>query len=225
MDIDLILIGAAVAAVLLLAVFIAIVVRRSRSSKLRNEFGPEYDNAVRSTKSRTKGEADLVARKERARDYTIRPLTPTERDHFHAEWPRIESRFLDRPTTAVVEAEELIADVMRRCGYPIGNFEQRAGELSVDHPALAHEYRAAHEMLDKHKGGGSATEELRQALVRLRGVFEGLLGEPVRPVRRDLGLLADTEADDGGFGPAAERQHSDRGDTDVPIIREDERNR
>lgn len=187
------IIGAvAIGVVLLLAIGIALAVQRARSNRLRKSFGPEYDHVVRTSKSRARAEAELKERRERAREWTVVPLSASDRDHFQSEWQRIESRFLDRPTTAVIEAEEVVGEIMTRRGYPPGDFEARASELSVDHPDLIPDFRAAHDAAVRREGREVTTEDLRQAMVRLRRVFEGVLGESVHPRAAHQAARTDT---------------------------------
>ena len=188
------IIGAvAIGVVLLLAIGIAVAVQRARSNRLRKSFGPEYDHVVKTSKNRTRAEAELKERRERARAWTVVPLSASDRDHFQGEWQRIESRFLDRPTTAVIEAEEMVGEIMTRRGYPPGDFEARASELSVDHPDLIPDFRAAHGATVRRDGREVSTEDLRQAMVRLRKVFEGVVGESIRSrVSQPLAARTDT---------------------------------
>jgi hypothetical protein len=149
--------------------------RRARSAELRDKFGPEYRHAVETAGSRKRAEKDLLARANEVDKYDIRPLTAAERDRYRADWQRVEQRFVERPVAAVAEADELVADIMRVQGYPMGDFDKHAADLSVKHPRVVEHYRAGHHVI----GGADAkpsTEDLRQAMLHYRALFEELLG-------------------------------------------------
>jgi hypothetical protein len=173
------------AVVVIIAIAFAIGSRRSKTQQLREHFGTEYDRAVRETGSRTAAEDNLIARAEEAKTFDIRALTPAERERFVADWKKIEAQFVERPTTAVVEADELIASVMRTRGYPMADFDKYAELLSVKHPRVVEHYRAGHAIIDSHSRGAASTEDLRQAMLHYRALFEDLAGtttDVVRPV-------------------------------------------
>jgi hypothetical protein len=191
-------IAAAVVAVLVIIALIAAGVRRSRSAALRDHFGREYERTVETAGSRSRAENELVARAEEAKTFDIRPLSASERGRYRDEWRRIEARFVERPTTAVVEADELIADVMRTRGYPIADFEKHAALLSVKHPRVVEHYRAGHDVIDRHGRGAASTEDLRQAVLHYRALFEELVNDGAdveRPVvtARDRDIVRDEE--------------------------------
>jgi hypothetical protein len=148
--------------------------RRARTSALRDQYGREYERTVATTGSRTKAERELVARATEIEKYDIRPLTTMERDRYQREWTRIEHHFVTRPAAAVVEADELLADVMRVQGYPMGDFEKHAANLSVKHPRVVEHYRAGHRVMNAP--GSASTEDLRQTMLHYRSLFEELLG-------------------------------------------------
>jgi len=168
----------ALAAVAVLAAvgLIAASVRRSRTARLREHFGNEYDRLASEAGSRTRAEEALLARANEVKQLEIRPLTAAERDRYRSDWQKIEARFVDRPTTAVIEADELVADVMRARGYPIADFEKHAEHLSVKHPRVVEHYRAGHTAIDAHGRGAASTEDLRQAMLHYRVLFEELVG-------------------------------------------------
>jgi hypothetical protein len=149
--------------------------RRSRSEALRQKFGTEYEHAVKE-KGWKKGERDLVERTREVEQYPIRALNPGERDRFRRDWAKVEQHFIERPTTAVVEADELVAEIMRLEGYPMGDFEKHASLLSVKHPRVVHHYRAGHKVMSGAPGSAS-TEDLRQAMLHYRTLFDELIGE------------------------------------------------
>ena len=170
-------IAAAVVAALVVILLVARGVRRSRTVALRDKYGREYDRTVEATGSRTLAEEDLLARAQQASELEIRPLTAADRTRYREEWRKIETRFVDRPTTAVVEADELIRDVLRRRGYPLADFEEHAKLISVRHPKLVEHYRAGHDVIDRQEGGAPSTEELRQAMLHYRALFDELVHE------------------------------------------------
>ena len=164
--------------------------RRSRTAELREKFGPEYDHVV-GERGRSKAEQELLARAESASTFDIKPLSAADREHYRIEWAKIETRFVERPTTAVVEAEELISVIMRAQGYPIGDFEKHEAHLSVNHPRVVEHYRAGHAAIDSDKDGRSTTEELRQAMLHFRSLIHELVGRGADvvtnvPVEREL---------------------------------------
>lgn len=168
-------IAVGVAALLFVVLLLSRGARRSRSAVLREQYGSEYDHAVKNAKNRKHAENDLIARRQEVERYDIRPLTAAEREQYRGEWKRLEMRFLDRPTTAVAEADELVADLMRVQGYPAGDFEKHAAQVSVKHPKVVEHYRAGHEVMGGAPGSAS-TEDLRQALLHYRALFDELTG-------------------------------------------------
>jgi len=165
----------AIGAVVILAIIalIAAGLRRSRTESLRQHFGREYDRAVKTTGSRTAAEEALIARAQEARSFEIRELTAAERDDYAISWKKIETHFIERPAMAVAEADELIRDAMRTRGYPIADFEKYAALLSVKHPRLVEHYRAGHRAIEAR---AVSTEDLRQAMLHYRALFEDLIG-------------------------------------------------
>jgi hypothetical protein len=180
---------AGLAVVVVIGIVLWAVARRSRTDKLREHFGSEYDRAVEKTGSRTAAEEGLIARAEEAKSFDIRPLTAAERERFAADWKKIEAHFVERPTTAVVEADELVELVMRTRGYPMADFQKHAELLSVKHPRVVEHYRAGHAIIETHGRGTASTEDLRQAMLHYRALFEDLIGattdiaQPVVPAR------------------------------------------
>lgn len=179
-------IGLAGVALLIVVALVARSSRRAQSERLREKFGSEYDHVVHETGSRKRAEQELVSRAEEVDKFNIRPLNAGERDRYRGEWVRIEQRFLERPTTAVAEADELIADIMRIQGYPMGDFDRHAAHLSVKHPRVVDHYRAGHKLIAGTPGSAS-TEDLRQAMLHYRALFDELVGAADRTdVARDL---------------------------------------
>ena len=168
--------GLAALALIVIVALIARGARRSRTESLREKFGNEYDHAVSEVGNRKRAERELVARAQEVEKYDIRALDAAERSRYRSEWLRVEQHFLERPTAAVVEADELVADIMRVQGYPIGDFEKHAAHLSVKHPRVVEHYRAGHRVIDGTPGSAS-TEDLRQAMLHYRALFDQLLGD------------------------------------------------
>lgn len=154
--------------------------RQRDSRRLRERFGPEYERTVQSARDRIAAEKELRARQERVDALDIRPLEVTQRDTFTERWREIQAMFVDDPGNAVDQADSLIGEVMRARGYPVGDFDQRAADISVNHPQVVDHYRTAHSIAVKRRSGEGATEELRQAFVHYRALFADLLetGEP-----------------------------------------------
>ena len=155
----------------------ALLVPRMRSRRLQQRFGPEYDRTVESTGDRQAAERDLQERAERRRELDIRPLDPQARDRYAQRWRQAQEHFVDAPDQAVGEADALVQEVMRERGYPTGDFEQQARDVSVDHGGVVHEYHAAHELSQLSARGQASTEQLREAMVHYRALFAELLDE------------------------------------------------
>ena len=153
------------------------IARRRRSEHLRRRFGPEYERAVLGQGDRARGEAVLDAREKRVERLHIRALGMADRDRFARAWDAVQARFVDDPGSAVTGADRLVAEAMRKRGYPVSeaDFEQRVEYISVDHPNLVENYRAAGEIARDHERGDPTTEELRRAMVCYRALFEDLL--------------------------------------------------
>ena len=153
-------------------------VRKRRTTSLRAQFGdPEYARALEATGSRRHAEAGLDARKERVESFHIRPLASADQARFAESWRKVQARFVDSPGGAVTEADQLLGDLMSTRGYPVSDFEQRAADISVDHPSVLAHYRAAHEIALGQAQGKATTEDLRQAMIHYRTLFEELVGE------------------------------------------------
>ena len=161
--------------VVVIAVGVFLYVRRRRSENLRKQFGPEYKRTIDQYGNQRKAEAALAAREERVRKLDIRGLTADEQNQFLNNWKRTQARFVDEPSRSVSEADSLVKELMHTRGYPVGDFEQRAADVSVDHPHVVTNYRAARETAERNKSGKATTEDLRQAMVHYRSLFEELL--------------------------------------------------
>jgi hypothetical protein len=149
--------------------------KRQRSS-LQTKFGPEYDRAVTESDSRRQAEKDLLERQKRHEALNLTELEPATRERHMESWRQTQSRFVDAPAEAVRDADRLVGQVMTDRGYPMDNFEQRAADISVDHPDIVENYRAAHGISLASDHGQATTEDLRQAMVHYRSLFESLLG-------------------------------------------------
>ena len=164
-------------AVVLLAVAVGFISQRQQQSKrLRQRFGAEYDRAVTEF-GRNKAEAELKAREKRVEKFTIIPLASADAARFTQAWTALQGRFIDNPKGVVVEADHLVRELMLKRGYPMGDFERRAADISVDYPAVVENYRAAQAIAVRDERGEADTEELRKAVVHYRTLFDELLGE------------------------------------------------
>ncbi|MGH8137704.1 MAG: hypothetical protein ACREVV_05850 [Steroidobacteraceae bacterium] len=149
--------------------------RRAQSRRLHQRFGPEYERVVDEHGDRTKAESELRAREKRVERLTIVPLAPADAARFSQAWGVLQSRFVDNPKGVVTEADRLVRDLMVKRGYPMGDFERRAADISVDHPALVETYRSAQAIAVRDQRGDAGTEELRKAVVYYRTLFDELL--------------------------------------------------
>jgi hypothetical protein len=167
--------------ILLVAAGIAVwaFTRKRRTERLQAQFGSaEYNRTIRAGGSRRQAEASLDKRSERVDNLNIRPLAPGDRARFVESWARVQARFVDGPGGAVTEADQLFNDVMSTRGYPMSDFEQRAADISVDHPLVLDNYRAAHQGALRQTRGEASTEDLRKAMIHYRTLFEELVREP-----------------------------------------------
>ena len=170
----------AAAAILIVIVLIWLYARkrRNRTAGLRRKFGPEYDRAVKVHGSERSAEAKLEDREKRVEKLSIRDLDPMERERFTKQWESIQSRFIDSPKGAVTEADDLVSSLMKARGYPVSDFDQRAADISVDHPRVMENYRSAHEIALRVGKDEGTTEELRTAIIHYRFLFEELAQAP-----------------------------------------------
>lgn len=175
-----------VVAVVVLALVAWFALQQVRRRKLRERFGPEYDRAVREADDRRAVERDLLEREKRHAQLDIRPLDEAARERYAQTWARIQADFVDDPGGAVAEADRQVTVVMAERGYPTEGYEQQVEDLSVQHASTLEHYRVAHEVMDRHTDGQASTEDLREAMVHYRALFEDLLDSTV-----------DTQADAG----------------------------
>ncbi|MGE5595867.1 MAG: hypothetical protein ACM3S1_07515 [Hyphomicrobiales bacterium] len=169
-----------VAAVIIVAIALIawalISARRRRSDRLQSRFGPEYDQTVSDLGDKKRAEEQLRAREKRVEKLNIKPLSAGNREKYSAKWQRTQSMFVDDPKGAITDADRLIAEVMELEGYPVGDFERRTEDISVDHPQVVSNYREAHGISLKNDENRATTEELRQAMVNYRALFDDLVG-------------------------------------------------
>ena len=171
-----------VAALIIIGGAAASALRARRSRELQGRFGPEYDRVAADAPSKRQAEAELEARAERHDEFDLHPLDARDRDTFRARWQDVQAKFVDDPDGAVQDADDLIQEVMRQRGYPVDDFDTRAADLSVDHPDVVENYRAAHGIAVARERGKAGTDELRRAIQHYRALFDALLeqSEPVR---------------------------------------------
>jgi hypothetical protein len=146
------------------------------TADLRKKFGPEYDRAVLTHGS--KAEDKLADREKRIEKLNIRDLDPMGRERYSKQWQSVQSRFVDSPKGAVAEADDLVSSVMTARGYPVADFDQRAADISVDHPRVVQNYRSAHEIALRAGRDAATTEDLRTAMIHYRSLFEELVHVP-----------------------------------------------
>ncbi len=175
MDPKLIIPAVAVVVLLVAAAVLYIRQRRKTSAKLRDRFGPEYQWAVKQQGSERKAEAQLTDRETRVEMLKIRDLDLIERERYSSEWQAVQSRFVDYPKGAVTEADELVCSLMQTRGYPVADFDQRAADISVDHPLVVENYRSAHKIALRLGRGEASTEDLRTAMIHYRSLFDDLV--------------------------------------------------
>jgi len=168
------IIGVVVAIVVVVAL-VWLVWTQLRRRQLRDRFGPEYSKAVEDEGGRRAAERELLQREKRHSEYDIKPLDPAERERYGKQWVLIQEQFVDHPGSAVAEADRLVTIVMGECGYPTEGYQQQASDLSVRHASTLDHYRTAHDIKDRHEESRASTEELREAMVHYRSLFQDLL--------------------------------------------------
>jgi hypothetical protein len=184
---------AIVAVVVLIALAVYVIHRGKQSSRLRARFGPEYDHAVEAHDSRARAEAELRRREDRVSRLTIVPLTPADAARFSTAWTALQADFVDHPRDVVDKADALVRELLARRGYPVADFEHRAADISVYHAAVITNYRAAQDIRARNLRGAVQTEDLRQAVVHYRALFDELLEvREQRPAVRPLQSIRPT---------------------------------
>lgn len=161
----------------LVAIVVWLWIRNRRTADLKSRFGPEYERLVDDVGDERKAGKVLAEREKRVASYDIRPLTPETRSSFTERWNRIQADFVDSPGSAVNHADDLLGEIMSARGYPLQDFDQRAEDLSVDHPRVVQNYRTAHDIADRHGRGDASTEDLRKAMIHYRALFDDLVDE------------------------------------------------
>jgi hypothetical protein len=160
--------------------------RHNQSHRLEQRFGSEYHRMIDQAGDRAKAEAELRSREKRVEKLNIVPLAPAEAQRFHLAWQDLQARFVDSPQGALADADRLVRELMLQRGYPMGDFERRAADISVDHPQVVSNYRAAHEVAMRSRDGQTDTEDLRKGVMHYRALFSELLEvaqEPPRDMR------------------------------------------
>ena len=165
-------------AVILAAAVGWLVYSKQQSKRLEQRFGPEYDAAVKRLGSKSKAEAELKRREKRVSSFEIVPLAPAEVTRFAQAWARLQGSFVDDPKGVLLEADRLVRELLLKRGYPVADFELRAADISVDHPIVVNNYRAAQRIVSLDQRGEASTEDLRKAVVHFRALFDDLLGTP-----------------------------------------------
>ena len=166
----------AVVVIAIVVIALVMVMRKRRHEHLREQFGPEYDRAV--VEHGNKADAVLADREKRVNSFSLRHLSEADRKTYTAEWEAVQRHFVDDPAMAVSEADSLVNRVMTSRGYPMGDFDQRAADISVSHPIVVQNYRSARDIAVRHSSGQASTEDLRQAMVHYRTLFADLLELP-----------------------------------------------
>ena len=167
-----------IAAAALLIVFGILIFRQRTSKHLKQQFGPEYDRAVALHGDARRAEAVLITREKRVEKFALRPLPPSDRQRYAEDWAAIQRRFVDDPSNAVNQADSLVNTVMFARGYPLGEAEERAADISVNYSSLVENYRAARAVMLRHSQSQASTEDLRLAMVNFRSLFDELLESP-----------------------------------------------
>jgi hypothetical protein len=183
-------------AVLVLGLGAMLLMQRQRSGHLQSRFGPEYDRALEETGDKRKAEAELQERERRVKKLEIKPLEAADQERFTSDWRRVQAEFVDDPMGAMTHADVLLQDVMRTRGYPVENFDQVAADISVDHPSVVQNYRSGHDIAVRHRRGEAGTEDLRQAMIHYRELFDE--------------LVTDDGSGNGSVAPQSRRDSEDK---------------
>lgn len=168
----------ALIAIIVLAAAAVYILQRNRTKRLQRRFGPEYQRALKETGDKRRAEARLEQLETRVEHLHIHPLEPAECSRFQDAWREIQARFVDDPKRALTEADRLIEEVMSAEGYLVLDFQQRAADISVEHPSVVEHYREGHQIALRHAQGRASTEDLRKAMVHYRTLFEDLVSQP-----------------------------------------------
>jgi hypothetical protein len=189
--------GATVAIIVVIVIILAVAAfatMSARRRRLKQRFGPEYDRMVADQQSHRKAEAELTSRERRVRSFDIRPLTAAARAEYTAQWASIQERFVDEPASAVSQAQQLVTAVLQDRGYPTEGYEQILADLSVEHARNLEDYRAAHALSESSANGSASTEDMRQAMIHYREMFDDLLDDNTNGVGQSGAQPADNAA-------------------------------
>jgi hypothetical protein len=167
------IVAGVVALILIIAIAAWLLYQKQQTRRLQQRFGPEYGRTVSELGSRTKAEAELKSREKRVDRLHIVALAPSDATRFLQAWQALQARFVDDPKGVVVQADQLVRELMAKRGYPIGDFERRAADISVDHPVVVANYRAAQAIVMRARE--ASTEDLRKAVVHYHALFDELL--------------------------------------------------
>jgi hypothetical protein len=171
------LIAIIAAGVVVVAIIAALAWSAYQTRRLKSRFGPEYDAVLRRTGNKAKAEKELRQRETRVEKFQIVPLSSADAAKFSATWTRLQGSFVDDPKGVLIEADKLVRDLLVKRGYPVADFELRAADISVDHPIVVNNYRAAQRIVSLDQRGEASTEDLRKAVVHFRALFDELLGK------------------------------------------------
>lgn len=185
-----IIVAAALVAVVVITALVWIYLQKKQTERLHSRFGPEYDRLAAVEGDRGRTEKTLHEREKRVEKLKLVPLSPEDRYRFDGAWQQVQAGFVDDPRSAVANADRLVAEVMQIRGYPMGDFEQRVADISVDHSSVVTNYRVAHDIALRDRGSETSTEELRTALLHYRMLFEDLLEVPVAESERPKATAA-----------------------------------
>lgn len=172
------IVAISIAVVVVVALVIWLAERKRRSTRLKQQFGPEYDRVLQQQGDPRRAEAVLAEREKRVEKFSIRHLPAADRERYASEWAAVQRRFVDDPAMAVMEADSLVTALMAARGYPMTDFEQSAANISVHYPRVVQNYRSARQIVVRHGKGQATTEEMRQAMVFYRSLFDELLEAP-----------------------------------------------
>lgn len=175
MDSNVWIVISAVLAGIVVILIAMLLTQRRRSVQLQERFGPEYDRVLRDHGSQKDAEEELLSRERRVTRFRIVPLSREDTARFSEAWREVQNRFVDDPKAAVEDADRQVRELVQRRGYPMGDFEQRAADLSVDHAEMVDHYRQAHQIAVGNQAGTASTEDLRKAIVHYRAIFDELL--------------------------------------------------
>jgi hypothetical protein len=175
MNITYIIIGVVLVLAIVAAILAPRFARHQRTDRFQKEYGPEYDRTVQSAGSEKKAQTELNDRRKHVATLNLRPLSGPERERYTADWKTVQAKFFDQPGQATVEADHLIMEVMQLRNYPVSDFEQRAADISVQYPSLVTNYRAAREIAIKNEQKHAGAEDLKQAMLHYRALFDELL--------------------------------------------------